>query len=406
MDDLERKVLDKIDDLKDDIVEFLQQLVQIPSEIPPGKYRPISKFVSNKMQELGIENKVKRNNVIGEIGLEDGRTLIFNAHMDTVEFFDGWTKHPHSGEIIDKKIYGRGASDDKSCVAAEIYAAKALLDAEIDLNGKLIITAVVNEEIAGFGGAEYIANDGIVKGDACLVGDGPRNYPMGYIGGTLQVSFNIKGVRTHTMAYPDLKPPNRNHFSGVNAVHRMFPIIDFLKKLQEELEQKETQYPIAPGMPSKVSSVTITKIDGGVSHTSVPDNCNLHCIVSVIPEMDLEAIKAKILAFAEEYRNQNPDINLNVQAPVFVEPLIADTNTQFANSVKKAYKTLYNEERDFKLFIASTDAHHFKRNGIDTLVIGTMRGDNNYHAQDEFVYIDDLIEATKIYALSALNYLK
>ena len=86
--------------------------------------------------------------------------------------------------------------------------------------------------------------------------------------------------------------------------------------------------------------------------------------------------------------------------------MIADTNTEFALSVKKAYKTVYNEERDFKLFIASTDAHHFKRNGIDTLVIGTMRGDNKYHAQDEFVYIDDLIEATKIYALTALDYLK
>jgi succinyl-diaminopimelate desuccinylase len=358
------------------------------------------------MQELGLENKVKRNNVIGEIGKEGGRTLIFNAHMDTVEFFDGWTKDPHSGEIIDNKIYGRGASDDKSCVAAEIYAAKALLDTGIDLNGKLIITAVVNEEIAGFGGAEYIATDGIVKGDACLVGDGPRHYPMGYIGGTLQVSFTIKGTRAHTMAYPDLKSPNRNQYSGVNAVHRMLPIIQFLMNLQEEFEQKETKYPIAPGMPSKVGSVTITKIDGGVSHTTIPDHCNLHCIISVIPEMDLESIKTRIFTFVEEYRNNNPDVDINVMAPVFVEPLIADTNTEFAKSVQKAYETLYNEKRDFKLFIASTDAHHFKRNGIDTLVIGTMRGDNNYHAQDEFVYIDDVIEATKIYALTALNYLK
>ena len=205
MDDLEKKVLEKIDDMKDDIVSFLQQMVQFPSEIPPGKYKPISKFVAGKLEEFGIENKVKRNNVIGEIGKEDGKTLIFNAHMDTVEFFDGWTKDPHSGEIIDNKIYGRGASDDKSCVAAEIFAAKALKDTEVELKGKLVITAVVNEEIAGFGGAEYIANDGIVKGDACLVGDGPRNYPMGYIGRTLQVSFTIKGSRAHTMAYPDLK---------------------------------------------------------------------------------------------------------------------------------------------------------------------------------------------------------
>ena len=406
MDDLEKLIIDKIDEMQDEIVKFLQQIIQIPSEIPPGKYRPISKFVAAKMKEFGIDNKVKRNNVIGEMGKDGGRSLIFNAHVDTVQVFDGWTKDPYSGEIIGNKIYGRGACDDKSCVAAEIFAAKALIEAGIELNGKLVITAVVNEEIAGIGGAEYIANDEIVKGDACLVGDGPRNYPMAYIGGTLQVSFTIKGVRRHTMAYPDLNPPNRNQYSGTNAIHKMTPIIDFLMNLQEELERTETKYPIAPGMPSKVGSVTITKMDGGVSHTSVPDSCNLHCIVSTIPEMDLETIKTKILTFAEEYKKKNPELDLLVQTPVFIEPLIADTNTEFAVSVKKAYTSVFNEERDFKLFIASTDAHHFKRNGIDTLVIGTMRGDNNYHAQDEFVYIEDVINATKIYALIALDYLR
>ena len=406
MEEKEKVVLQKIDEMKDELVTFLQQIVQIPSEIPPGKYRPISKFVATKMEEFGIENKVKRNNVIGEMGKEGGRTLIFNAHMDTVEVFDGWTKNPHSGEIIDNKVYGRGACDDKSCVAAEIFAAKALLEAGIELNGKLVITAVVNEEIAGIGGAEYLANDEIVKGDACLVGDGPRNYPIGYVGGTLQVSFTIKGIRRHNMAFPDLNPPNRNQYSGINAIHKMVPIVNFLIDLQGQLEKTETKYSIAPGMPSKIGSVTITKIDGGVSHTSVPDNCNLHCLINTIPEMDLEAIKAKILTFTDNYKKENPELDLTVQAPVFVEPLIADINTEFAISVKKAFSTLYDEERDFKLFIASTDAHHFKRQGIDTLVIGPMIGDNNYHAQDEFVYIEDLINTTKIYALTALDYLK
>jgi acetylornithine deacetylase/succinyl-diaminopimelate desuccinylase-like protein len=129
-------------------------------------------------------------------------------------------------------------------------------------------------------------------------------------------------------------------------------------------------------------------------------------MVNIIPEMDLEAIKTRILNFAEDYKQNNPDIELTVQAPGFVEPLIADVNTKFAKIVKNAYKSVYGEERDFKAFIATTDAHHFKRNGIETLLIGTMRGDNNIHAQDEFVYIDDVINATKLYALTALNYLK
>jgi succinyl-diaminopimelate desuccinylase len=186
----------------------------------------------------------------------------------------------------------------------------------------------------------------------------------------------------------------------------MLPISDFLMELQEQLLNEETIYPIALDMPSKVGSVTISLIEGGTTPGAVPDKCFLSCLINSIPEMNLEGIKTKILNFVDKYKHNNPDIELSVQSPVFCEPLIADVNTEFAKIVKSAYRTVYNEERDFKAFLATTDAHHFKRNGIETLLLGTIRGSNNIHAQDEFVYVDDVINATKVYALTALNYLK
>ncbi|MFX1558834.1 MAG: M20 family metallopeptidase, partial [Promethearchaeota archaeon] len=233
----EKIILDKIDNMKEEIIKFHQQITQIPSEVPPGKYKQISKFVAAKMSEFGINTKIKRNNVIGELGNENGSSLILNAHFDTVPVHDGWTKDAHGGEIIENKIYGRGSSDDKSCIAAEIFAAKALLDAGIDLKGKLIITAVVNEEIGGIGGAEYLINEGIVKGDVCLLGDSSCDYPVAYRGGVLQVSFLIKGIRRHSLAYPDLPPPNHNEYSSVNAIHKMLKIMNFLMELQEEFKE-------------------------------------------------------------------------------------------------------------------------------------------------------------------------
>lgn len=74
--------------------------------------------------------------------------------------------------------------------------------------------------------------------------------------------------------------------------------------------------------------------------------------------------------------------------------------------VKNVYKTVYNEEREFKLILPTTDAKFFHQKGIETILIGTIRGDNNIHSTDEFIYIEDLINVTKIYALTALNYLK
>lgn len=406
MKEVETLILNKIDNMKDEIIQFHQQIVQIPSEVPPGKYKILSRFVAEKMKEIGLKTKIKRNNAIGEIGNENGHTLILNAHLDTFVVYDGWTKDPYKAEIIGNKIYGRGSSDDKACITAEIFATKALIDAGIDLNGKLILTGVVNEEIGGIGGAEYLINEGIIRGDACLLGDVTCDYPVAYRGGVLQVSFIIKGMRKHAMAYPDLPLPNRNKFSGINAIHKMSKIIKFLLELQEELKMTKTNYPIPPDMPSKISSVTITKIEGGTSFTTVPEKCNLHCIISIIPELNLDDIKTKILNFVKKIEEKDPNLNITVQTPIHIDPQITDINSDFAKIVKRAFKTVFNEEREFKLFIPTTDAHLFQQNGIETILIGPLRGDNNIHAQDEFVYIEDMINVTKIFAITALNYLK
>ncbi|MFX0106356.1 MAG: M20 family metallopeptidase, partial [Candidatus Hodarchaeota archaeon] len=315
MEKMEKLIIEKIDGMKDEIIRFLQQLIQIPSEVPPGKYKEISKLIASKMNEFNINTKVKRKNLIGEIGNEDGPSLIFNAHMDTAITSDGWTKDPYGGEIVGNKIYGRGAADDKACVAAEIFATKAILDLGINLNGKLIITAVINEEIGGLLGTEYLVKDNIITGDVCLLGDVWCDYPIAYLGGTMQISFTIQGIRRNAQAYPDLSPPNRNNYSGINAIGKMMKIMNFLTDLQEEFKQMETKYPLTPDSPSKVSSVNFTMINGGNSVNTIPDNCILQCLISVIPEMDLESIKSRILNFVESLEKEDPNLNIKTQIP-------------------------------------------------------------------------------------------
>jgi len=406
MDNIEETILEKIDSMKNEIVQFLQDMVQIPSEVPPGKYKEISKLVESKMREFKINTKVKRKNIIGEIGNEDESSLIFNAHIDTVATHDGWTKDPHGGEIIGNKIFGRGAADDKACVTAEIFATKALLDLGIELNGKLIISAVINEEIGGLLGSEYLVKDEVITGDACLLGDVCSDYPIAYLAGALQLSFIIQGIRRHAQAYPDLPPPNRNKYSGINAIGKMLKIMNFLMELQEEFKQLETKYPVHPDLPSKISSVNFTMINGGNSVNTTPDNCVLQCMITIIPEMDIESIKMRILNYVESLKKEDPNLNITAQVGAFIRPQLTDINSPFANVVKKAFSTVFNEERDFKTFLPTTDAQLFLEKGIETILIGPLRGDNNYHAQDEFVYIDDVINVTKIFALTAYNYLK
>ena len=406
MEDKEKIVLDKIEEMREDIIKFHQEIVKIPSENPPGKYKEVVKFTEKAFKDLGLKTEVKRNNVIGEIGNNDGQTLILNGHLDTVEAFKGWTQNPFGGDVIDGKIYGRGASDDKSSVTAEIFATKALLEAGVNLNGKLILTAVVDEEMGGLRGADYILEKGLVKGDACLLGDAPNDYPFGYCGGNMFLTFVIKGKKAHGLEFPDLPNPYRSEDSGINSIEKMVKIMNFMLKLKEEFLQKETKYPLPEGSNASVSSLNLAEFHGGDSMTTVPERSFLHVTITTIPEQDIGSIKNRILDFVEEMKKQDPNLNITVQNPITFESQIIDINSDFATAVLKATQAVFNEERELKLNLTPTDAHWFQERGIPTILIGSSRGDNNIHAVDEFVHIEDLINTTKLFAISIMNYLK
>jgi succinyl-diaminopimelate desuccinylase len=404
MDDELKKIINKIDSMKDEIIKFHQAIVGINSVNPPGKYKEISKFVKAKMQDIGLKVKVKMRNVIGEIGDNNGKSLILYGHMDTVEVFDDWTKDPFGAEIIDGKIYGRGACDDKSSVTAMLFAVKTLLELNMELKGKLTLTATIDEELGGLMGAKYLVDE-VVEADACLLGDGPAGYPMAWSAGSLFFNITIKGKQTHS-ALPDIEPPHRNKYSGINAIKKMVKVLNFLNKLQEDFNKKETKHPVPPNIPIKISSINFSSIHAGKKISIVPDKCVLQGSIFTIPEQDIESIKDKIINYIDKLKKEDPDLDINFSSILSFEPQEANINSDFAKVVKNAFKTVYNEERGFRLFITPTDAHHFQEKGIETITIGAGMAECNVHKPDEFVYIENLINLTKIFAISAFKYLR
>ena len=403
MDELESQILEKIESMRDEIVVFHQQIVRIPSENPPGKYKQIAQFVQKKFEELGLKTLTKRNNVVGSRGDEDKPSLILYGHMDTVPIYEGWTRDPFRGELVDGKIYGRGACDDKACVTAEIFAIKAIQELNIPIKGKLTLVSAIDEETGGFNGVKFLLDKNYIEGDACLLGDGRGGFPASSTGGFLLVTFMIKGKKAHALSFPDI-PKYRNEFSGVNAIKKMVPVLNFLSDLQDELLKKETQYPNFPGHPSKVSTVNIAKIEGGDKLSSVPDKCLLYCIINTIPEQDVESIRNKISHFVDNLKKIDSNLDIYVNYAMSFEPFITDTNSKIAQVVGNAVKTVYNEEREFKLFQSANDGHWFHEKGIETILMGTGTHKNNVHADDEFVSVKDLLDTTKIFALTVLNY--
>ena len=158
------------------LTDMTQELVRInsinPSLMPEGKGEAeIGAYVAEKMDDLGLvvtTNEIApgRLNVVGMLkGSGDGRSLLLNAHMDTVGV-EGMSIDPFSGEIRDGRLYGRGAQDMKASLAVMMATAKALVDAGITLNGDLLITGVADEEHISIGTEALVKQ---VSADAAIV---------------------------------------------------------------------------------------------------------------------------------------------------------------------------------------------------------------------------------------------
>lgn len=203
------------------LIEFTQRLVQQQSL--SGEEGPVIQIVIDEMKSLGYD-KVwvdENGSAIGIIeGASPGRTILFDAHTDTVGIAPGsvWTKGPFSGEIIDGYLYGRGAVDMKGALAAMIYAGADVDRSKIE--GRIIVSASVLEEVYE-GGALKTVMDAI-KPDYVVIGES-SNLNLVHGGrGRAEIHLETIGQPSHSSS-PQL---------GVNAVHLMMKVIEQVEKIK------------------------------------------------------------------------------------------------------------------------------------------------------------------------------
>ncbi|MFN0109251.1 MAG: M20/M25/M40 family metallo-hydrolase, partial [Blastocatellia bacterium] len=171
----ETSIVSRVDELAAEMIEFLRQLVRIPTVNPPGEnYADCANLIGDKLKEFGYETEFvtakglpecsaqfPRVNVIGRLRGERAKpTLHFNGHLDVVPAGEGWTVDPFAAVVRDGHIYGRGVTDQKAGIAASIFAIEAIRRAGIKLTGSVEQSATVDEESGGFAGVAYLARNG------------------------------------------------------------------------------------------------------------------------------------------------------------------------------------------------------------------------------------------------------
>lgn len=391
--ELEEAVLAAID--PDEVIEFHRSLVRIPSINPPGDVREAVGYTEATLKREGFETSQVSDleimpNLLASYGPATGPTLAFNAHLDVVPIGErsAWKFDPFGAEIHEGRIYGRGAGDDKASVAAQVFAGIALARSGVPLKGRLVVNEVADEEVGGFHGAKIVVEEGHLRPDWCIVGEQTLN----------RVALGEKGsggcvIRIHGRTAHGALP-----WEGANAIEAAGEIIVAIRReLYPKLAERTHSH-------FKPSSGSINLFSGGVKSNVVPDYAELTIDRRLVPgEQPLQA-KAELEAIVQAAIADMDGITADVdQHPLAKGATWTPEDSPFAQAAIAANVRIGGSP-GITGFSMATDGRYFAQAGVPTVIYGP--GDPKLaHIPDEWVGIDEIIEATRFYAVAAVKLL-
>ena len=410
-------LLEIIEARREELIELAQALIRFPTINPPGEaYQPCAEFIGRRLGARGFavnyvraagtpgdSERYPRVNVIARReGSVAGRCVHFNSHIDVVQTGAGWTLDPFAAVIRDGKIYGRGACDMKGGLAASIIAVEALIDSGAELPGALEISGTVDEESGGFGGVHYLAQRGWFsppRVDHVIIPE-PLNVDRVCIG---HRGVWWAEVKTHgRMAHGSMP------FLGDCAVRHMHAFIDLLEQdLYPKLAARRTDMPVVPS-GARHSTMNINSIHGGQAETSgfpapcVPDSCRLVIDRRLLIEEDMLSVKGEVRALLDQLAAEREGFAYELRDIFEVQPTMADRNGPVARSTAAAIQRVLGREAEFVCSPGTYDQKHIDRIGKlrDCIAYGPGILDLA-HQPDEYVLIEDMVNSTKVMALSA-----
>jgi acetylornithine deacetylase len=376
----------------DAVTRLLSELVSIPSVNPMG--RPLSgagvletrltDFLEGWFCELGVSIERQsiapgRDNLIARYEAPGARrTILFDAHQDTVPT-DGMTIEPFTPDVNGGRLYGRGACDIKGGMTAMLLAFARLVKERPEGSASVVMACTVDEEFTHKGSSKLATTrHGAEIG---IVTEPTRLDIVNCHKGAVRWKIRTQGVACHSST-PEL---------GINAIYRMAPIIEALAEHADELAG-DTPHPVL-GPPS----LSIGRIEGGLSANVVPDECEIEVDRRVIPGEVLSdciqrvatAIRAR-LGVLDGVEFLAPWVNMPTLSPN------VSVGSDWIDRVANAVKTATGRAPELTGVPYGTDAGPLSASGLPCLVFGP--GDiAQAHTKDEWVELDQVRAAVDAY---------
>ena len=409
-------VLQKIDSMRSEIVEFLQDIIKIPSIT--GQEKEIQEFIASKLKEWGVKydmweidevelvknplaEKPKasykgRPMLVGIVeGTGGGRSLIFNGHIDVIPPGpkESWKYDPFGAVIKDGYLYGRGASDMKSGVAAYTMAVKAILDSGFTPKGNIYMHYVIDEEFTSNGTLAalmrgYVA-DGAINAEASDLEVQPS------VSGSMWFTVEVKG-KTASMS---------RIWEGVNAIEKGYKVYEAIRELYNK-RLKTKKHPLYPD-PRGALALFIGVFSAGSYPSAIPDKAVLRGRMGLLPEESVESAIRELKEFIYEYvkddewlKNNLPEVRQEGYAGEGAEVPVSHPIVQ---TVINSYRKALGAKPVVKGHEGATDMRVLIKMGIPTVCFGPGTI-TQMHANNEWVRIEDVIRAVKVMAVHIIEW--
>jgi len=379
---------------KKDLIHLTRQLIQIPTENPPGNEKKAALFLKPILSKMGfhvrtyLSPKGRYNLVAVKRWSKGGRTLIFNGHLDVVPSGDPsqWKYPPFGARVFKGRIYGRGASDMKGGIASFIHAVSMVNRSNIDLGrGSLILHLVSDEESHGHQGMGFLTKKRGIKGDAAIVGE-PTN---------LDLVIAQKGALWFRIATFGKSAHGSRPSQGINAIEKMMKLIERLNAIPFDKE-----HPLL-GRPT----INIGKILGGSKINMVPDRCEIEVDRRLLPEENKEEVLKEIRLAMDFLKTQDPLFTYQIEEIDYAEPSEIHPDEKIVQIGLEAGEQVLGERPRVRGFSGFTDGRFYiNQFHIPALIFGPG-GTDQSHTTDESVEVDALVQASRIYARIVLNFL-
>ena len=405
------KMAQIIDKRQNELTRLCSELVQAKSENPLGDVSEAAGVVKDFLKQEGIsfqtyEPEKGHISVIGAVG-KGKPSLVLCGHIDVVPAGDTakWTVPPYSGEVKHGKLYGRGATDQKAGVAAQLMAAAAAKDFEAELPGKITVANVPDEEAQGPAGVIWLVKNKKLMGDACLITE-----PTGYLDGHYSIVAGERGTCwLRIIAYG--KPAHGSvPARGRNAIEMLTTFLPTLRALEAEAvetpedakalvrngEREQRRLALKDGIPVSKLVKTLTHytvnvgvIAGGTKTNVVPEKCEAEVDIRVPAGGSPEGVEKFVRSILPE--------NMEVSVINKTLPSYTPATDSLVKAIQRGAKPVFGYSPPPTYMPATTDAHFFRRLlGIPAMSFGPGCGELA-HTYDEFVYVKDIKNVAKVY---------